>query len=175
MVSVGQNELIGVIASVLRGIHHNIIVFCNISWIKTEYENKIKPAGLNSSNLDAYRIISIFIAILIIWCSDPLNEVHAHIISHADNWYFSDSNCLFFFQLKINEMVIEMKMKTIPIISFSIYTKDVFYIIVSICKFISTLINLMAVISYLNMWLWQWQWCWQVRVLCHFESCDPLH
>ena len=44
MVSLGQNELIGVCASVLQGIHHNIIVFCNISWIRTEYENKIKPA-----------------------------------------------------------------------------------------------------------------------------------
>ena len=80
-----------------------------------------------------------------------------------------------FFQLKINKMVIEMKMETVPIISFSIDAKDVFYIIVSICKFIFTLINLMAVISDLNMWLWQWQWCLQVRVLRHFESWDPLH
>ena len=42
MVSLDQNELIGVTALVLQGIHHNIIVFCNISWIWTEYDNKIK-------------------------------------------------------------------------------------------------------------------------------------
>ena len=41
MVSPGHNELIGVIALVLHDIHHNIIVFCNISWIWTEYENKM--------------------------------------------------------------------------------------------------------------------------------------
>ena len=39
MVSLDQNESIGVIALVL---HHNIIVFCNISWIWTEFENNIK-------------------------------------------------------------------------------------------------------------------------------------
>ena len=44
-----------------------------------------------------------------------LNEVH--IISHGDNWYFSDSKWILF-QLKIHEMVIEIKMKTIPIIWF---------------------------------------------------------
>ena len=53
MVWLGQNELIDVIASVLQGIHHNTVVFCDISWIRTEYENKIKPAGF-----DARRIIS---------------------------------------------------------------------------------------------------------------------
>ena len=42
VVSLSQNELIGVIALVLQCIHHNIIVFCNISWIRTEYENKSK-------------------------------------------------------------------------------------------------------------------------------------
>ena len=40
MVSLVQNELIGVIASVLQGIHKKIFEFCNISWIRTEYENK---------------------------------------------------------------------------------------------------------------------------------------
>ena len=39
MVSLDQNELIGFIALVLQDIHHNI---CNINWIWTEYENKIK-------------------------------------------------------------------------------------------------------------------------------------
>ena len=33
MVSLDQNELIGVIALILQGIHHNIIVFYNISCI----------------------------------------------------------------------------------------------------------------------------------------------
>ena len=77
---------------------------------------------LNTCNFDAHRFISIwFIAILIIWCGNPLNEVH--IISHADNWYFSDSNW-FFFQLKIHEMIIEIK-----IISFSIYAMNVSHVI----------------------------------------------
>ena len=42
MVSLDQNGLIGVIALLLQDIHHHIIVFCNISWIWTKYENKIK-------------------------------------------------------------------------------------------------------------------------------------
>ena len=42
MVSPGQNELIDVMALVLEDIRQNIIVFCNISWIWTEYEKKIK-------------------------------------------------------------------------------------------------------------------------------------
>ena len=46
---------------------------------------------LSLCNFDAHRDISIkFIAILIIWCDNPLNEVH--IISHGNNWHFSDSN-----------------------------------------------------------------------------------
>ena len=36
MVPLCQNELIGVIALVLQSILHSIIVFCNISWIRTE-------------------------------------------------------------------------------------------------------------------------------------------
>ena len=42
MMSLSQNELIGVIALVLQDIYHNIIVFSNISRIWTEYENKVK-------------------------------------------------------------------------------------------------------------------------------------
>ena len=61
-----------------------------------------------------------------------------------------------FFQLKINEMVIEIKMKMIPIIYFSIDAIGVSYIIVSIFKFIFTLINLVVIISCINIWLWQW-------------------
>ena len=75
------------------------------------------------------------------------------LVNHADNWYLGDSN-LIFFQLKAHEMVIEIKMKMIPIISFSIHAIGVF--IVSICKFIFTLNNLMAIISDINIWLWQW-------------------
>ena len=41
MVSLDQNELICVIVLVLQDIHHHIIVFCNISWMWTEYENNI--------------------------------------------------------------------------------------------------------------------------------------
>ena len=41
----------------------------------------------------------------------------------------------------------------IPIISFSIDAIGVSYIIVSIFKFIFTLINLMAIISDINLWL----------------------
>ena len=41
MVSLDQNDLIGVIVLVLQDIHHNMIVFCNISWIWTEFENNI--------------------------------------------------------------------------------------------------------------------------------------
>ena len=109
---------------------------------------------LNTYNFDAHRIISIwFIEILIIWCDNSLNEMH--IISHGDNWYFSDSNWICF-QLKIHEMVIEMIMKMIQIILFSFDAIGVSYIIVSIFKFIFTLINLMAIISDINMWLWQW-------------------
>ena len=43
-------------------------------------------------------------------------------------------------------MVIEIKMKMFQIISFSIYAIGVSHIIVSIFKFIFTLINLMAII-----------------------------
>ena len=42
MVSLDQNELIGVIALVLQDIHHNIIAFCNISCMWTDNENNIK-------------------------------------------------------------------------------------------------------------------------------------
>ena len=35
------NFSIGVIALVLNRIHHSIIVFCNISWISTEFVNRI--------------------------------------------------------------------------------------------------------------------------------------
>ena len=42
MVSLDQNELIGVIALVLQDIQYNIIVFYNISWIWTQYKNMIK-------------------------------------------------------------------------------------------------------------------------------------
>ena len=80
-----------------------------------------------------------------------MNEVH--IISHGDNWYFSDTNWISF-QLKIHEMVNEIKMKMIP--SFSIDAICVSYIIIRILKFIFSLINLMAIISDTNMWLWQW-------------------
>ena len=38
----------------------------------------------------------------------------------------------------------------------SIDAIDVSYIIISILKVIFTLINLMAIISDINMWLWQW-------------------
>ena len=48
-------------------------------------------------------------------------------------------------------MAIEIKMEMITIISFSIYTTGVAYIIVSIFKFIFTLINLMAIFSDINM------------------------
>ena len=58
-------------------------------------------------------------------------------------WDFSDSN--WFFQLKIHEMVIEIKMKMIPIIPFSIDARGMSYIIVSIFKSIFTLNNLMAI------------------------------
>ena len=53
-------------------------------------------------------------------------------------------------------MVIEIKMKMFQIISFSIYAIGVSHIIVSIFKFIFTLINLMAIIIDINMWLMQW-------------------
>ena len=53
-------------------------------------------------------------------------------------------------------MKIEMKMKMILIISFLIDAIGVSYILVSIFKFIFTLINWMAIISDINMWLWQW-------------------
>ena len=53
-------------------------------------------------------------------------------------------------------MVIEIKMKMIQIISFSIYAIGVSHTIVSIFKFIFTLINFMAIISDINMSLWQW-------------------
>ena len=55
-----------------------------------------------------------------------------------------------------NETVIEIKMKMTPIISFSIDTIGMSNILVIILKFIFSLINLMAFISYINMWLWQW-------------------
>ena len=58
-----------------------------------------------------------------------------------------------FFQLKIHEMVIEIEMKTISIISFSIYAIGVSHIIISIFKFMFTLINLTAIISDVSMWL----------------------
>ena len=38
-------------------------------------------------------------------------------ISHGDNWYFSDSNWICF-QMKIHRMVIEIKTKMTPVISF---------------------------------------------------------
>ena len=76
MVSLGQNELIGVIALVLPDIHHNIIVFCNISWIWTAYENKIKYMQFWCTQNYFYMICSHF--------DNPLNEVH--IISDGDNW-----------------------------------------------------------------------------------------
>ena len=44
----------------------------------------------------------------------------------------------------------------IPIIAFLIDDIGVSYIIISIFKFIFTSINLMAIISDVNMWLWQW-------------------
>ena len=47
-------------------------------------------------------------------------------------------------------MVIEIKMKMIPIISFSIDATDVSYIMIIIFKFIFSLINLMAIISDIN-------------------------
>ena len=82
-----------------------------------------------------------------------MNEVH--IISYGDNGCSNDSNwsC---FQLKMHKMVIEIKMKMVPIILFSIDAIAVYYTIISIYKFILTLINLMAIISEINLWLWQW-------------------
>ena len=47
-------------------------------------------------------------------------------------------------------MVIEIKMIIIPIISFSIDAICVSYIIIRIFKFIFVLINLMAIISHIN-------------------------
>ena len=140
MVSLGQNELIGIIALVSQDIHHYIIVFCNIVESRQNMRKR-----LNTCNFDAQRIISIwFIAISIIWCDNPL-----HIIIHGDNWHLSDSNWICF-QLKIHEMVIEIKMKLIPIISFSVDAIGVSYITVSIFKFTFMLINLMAIISDIN-------------------------
>ena len=77
-------------------------------------------------------------------------------------------------------MVIEIKMKMFQIISFSIYAIGVSHIIVSIFKFIFTLINLMAIIIDINMWLMQWlkfmyfqQWSLnQWLGNCLFFSCD---
>ena len=69
MMSLGQDELIDVIALVLPNMHHNITVFCNISRICGEYENKIKYMDFY-----AHEIISTwFIAMLMIWCDNPLN------------------------------------------------------------------------------------------------------
>ena len=56
-----------------------------------------------------------------------------------------------FFQLKTHEILIEIRMKMIPIISFSIYVIGVSHIIFNIFKFIFTLINLMPIISDINM------------------------
>ena len=53
-------------------------------------------------------------------------------------------------------MVIEIKMKIILNISFSIDAIGMSYTVVSIFKFTSTPINLMAIISDINMWLWKW-------------------
>ena len=95
-----------------------------------------------------------------IWCDNPLTEIH--INSHGDNWYFSDSNWIYFW-VEIHQIVIEMKMKMIPLISFSIDAIGVSYIIVSIFKFLFTLFQILihtfsfvAIISDINMWLWQW-------------------
>ena len=87
-----------------------------------------------------------------------------------------------FFQVKIHEMVIEIKMNMIPIISFSIYDIGVSHIIVNIFKFIFTLINLVAIISDINMWLWLWlkfmyhqRWSlnqWLGNCLFIYFSCD---
>ena len=60
------------------------------------------------------------------------------------------------FQLKMHKMVIEINMKMIPIILFSIDAIGVSYIMISIYKFIFTLIILLAMISEINLWLWQW-------------------
>ena len=149
MVSLDQNELIGVIALVLQDIQHNIIEFITL----VESGHSIRT-WLNTYNFDAHRIISKWLkALLIIWCDDSLNEVH--IVSQGGNWYFDDSNWIRF-QFKIHEMVIEIIMKIILNISFSIDVIGVSYTVVSIFKFTSTLINLMAIISDINMWLWQW-------------------
>ena len=48
-------------------------------------------------------------------------------------------------------MVIEIKMKIIQVISFSVDAIGVSYIIVNIFKFMFTLINLMVIISDINM------------------------
>ena len=143
MVSLDQNGLIDVIVLVLQDIHHNIIVFCNISWMCTKYENNIKYMQYWCTQNYFYSHLD----------NMMLNEIL--IISHGDNWYFSDSNWICF-ELKIHEMVIEIKMKIITIISFSIDAICVSYIIISIFKFIFALINLMTIISDINMWLWQW-------------------
>ena len=74
MVSLDKNELIGFI---ILDIHHHITVFCNISWMWTEYENNIKYMQL---------------ILLAMGTTDT---------SLIPNWI-----C---FQLKIHDMVIEIK------------------------------------------------------------------
>ena len=138
MMSLGQNEFIGAIALVLQDIHHNIIVFCNISWIWTEYEKKIKCMQFWCTQNYFYIIYS-----YLIWCDNPLNKLH--IISLGDNWYFSDSSWICF---------IEIKFEIIPIISFTTDGIGVSHIyMVSIFKFIFMLIDLMAVISDNGHWI----------------------
>ena len=144
MVSLDENELIGVIALVLRDIHHNTIVFA------TSVES---GQNMRKDWIHTFWCLQNYFYIVYSHFENPLSEVH--IISHGDNWYFSDSSWICF-QLKIHEMVIEIKMKMIPIISFSIDAIGMSYIIGSIFKLIFTLINLMAIISDISMWRWQW-------------------
>ena len=133
--------LVVLVVLVLQDIHHNIIVFQHQLNVDRIWEQYWIHAILMHTELCESQDN-------VMW--NPLNEVH--IISHGDNWYFSDSNWICF-QLKIHEMVIEIKMKMIPIISFSVEAICVSHIIISIFKFILTLINLMAIISDINMWL----------------------
>ena len=148
VVSLSQNELIGIIALVLQGIHHNIIVFCNISWIRTEYENKIKY-------IQFWCTLNYF---YIIHKHHDNNDVVIHWMKYILATRTTDTSVIGteFFSVENKWDGNWNKMKMIPIISFSIHAIGVSYTIVSIFKFIFTLIYLMAIISDINMWLWQW-------------------
>ena len=147
MVSLDQNELIDVIVLALQAIHHNIILFCNISWMWTEYKNNITYMQFWCTHNYFYVIYSHFgYDVIIHWMN------YIFLVMGTTDTSVIPTEC--FFQLKIHEMEIEMKM--IPIISFSIDAICVSYIIIRIFKFIFSLINFMAIISDINMWLWQW-------------------